>query len=140
MDRELMSLLNQRARLALDIGRLKKNAGLPVFVPERESDLLDKLAQGNHGPLPNRYLVSVFREVISACRSVQQPLKVAFLGPEFTFSHQAAVQHFGSSCGMAPRAASPKCFARWRAAAARWAWCRWRTPARARWARLWTSS
>ena len=71
VDRELMSLLNQRARLALDIGRLKKNAGLPVFVPERECDLLDKLAQGNHGPLPNRYLVNVFREVISACRSVQ---------------------------------------------------------------------
>ncbi|BEQ14271.1 prephenate dehydratase [Desulfoferula mesophila] len=110
VDRELMSLLNQRARLALDIGRLKKNAGLPVFVPERESDLLDKLAQGNHGPLPNRYLVSVFREVISACRSVQQPLKVAFLGPEFTFSHQAAVQHFGSSCGMAPQSGIAEVF------------------------------
>lgn len=103
LDRELMGLLNQRARLALEIGRLKQAAGLPVFVPERESDLLDKLAKGNHGPLPDAYLRNIFREVISACRSVQQPLRVAFLGPEFTFSHQAALQHFGHSCTLAPQ-------------------------------------
>ncbi|MCF8064861.1 MAG: prephenate dehydratase [Desulfarculaceae bacterium] len=109
-DRELMALLNQRARLALDIARLKQAAGLPVFVPERECDLLDKLAKGNHGPLPDRYLCNIFREVISACRSVQQPLKVAFLGPEFTYSHQAALQHFGTSCSLTPQSGIAEVF------------------------------
>ncbi len=103
VDAELVQLLSQRARLALEIGRLKQTAGLPVFVPERESDLLDKLTQGNRGPLPDDFLRNIFREVISACRSVQQPLRVAFLGPEFTFSHQAALQHFGHSCRLAPQ-------------------------------------
>ncbi|MCB2192224.1 MAG: prephenate dehydratase [Deltaproteobacteria bacterium] len=110
VDRELMNLLNKRARLAMDIGRLKQAAGLPVFVPERECELLERLAEGNHGPLPDRYLVNVFREVISACRSVQQPLRVAFLGPEFTFSHQAAVQHFGTSCRLTPQSGIAEVF------------------------------
>ena len=103
IDRELLGLLNQRARLALKIGRRKQAAGMPVFVPERENDLLDKLAKSNRGPLPDGYLRNIFREVVSACRSVQQPLRVAFLGPEFTFSHQAALQHFGHSCTLAPQ-------------------------------------
>ncbi|MBV1750051.1 MAG: prephenate dehydratase [Desulfarculus sp.] len=110
VDRELMALLNQRARLAMDIGRLKQAAGLAVFVPERECDLLDNLTKGNHGPLPDRYLLNVFREVISACRSVQQPLKVAFLGPEFTYTHQAAVQHFGNSCRLTPQSSIAEVF------------------------------
>ncbi|MCB2227618.1 MAG: prephenate dehydratase [Desulfarculaceae bacterium] len=97
IDQRLVDLLGQRARHALEIGRHKRAAGLPVFVPEREIDLLSRLSQSNRGPLPDAYLRNIFREIISACREVQNPLSVAYLGPEFTFSHQAALKHFGHS-------------------------------------------
>ncbi|MCF8114939.1 MAG: prephenate dehydratase [Desulfarculaceae bacterium] len=97
IDQRLMDLIAQRAGLALDIGRQKRAAGLPIFAPERENDLLAKLSRGNRGPLPDSYLRNIFREIISACREVQNPLSVAYLGPEYTFSHQAAQKHFGHS-------------------------------------------
>ena len=100
IDRRLVELIAQRASHALEIGRRKRAAGLPVFAPEREKDLLAGLSRSNRGPLPDAHVRNIFREIISACREVQHPLSVAYLGPEFTFSHQAALRHFGHSCRM----------------------------------------
>ncbi len=104
IDREILGLLNQRAMHALAIARCKENGGLPEFAPERENSILKNLVAMNRGPIPNAAVKPIFAEIISACRAVQRPLKVAFLGPEATFTHQAALRHFGSSCDFAPQA------------------------------------
>jgi chorismate mutase/prephenate dehydratase len=104
IDSQILSLLNQRAMHAMAIARCKENGGLPEFAPERENSILKNLMETNRGPIPNASVRPIFVEIISACRAVQRPLKVAFLGPEATFTHQAALRHFGSSCDFAPQA------------------------------------
>ncbi len=110
IDREILKLLNQRAAQAQDIARHKAAEDQPLFVPEREAAILDALCQENQGPLESPALRHIFREVISACRQVQRPLRVAFLGPEQTFSHQAALSHFGGSCDFAPQGSIAEVF------------------------------
>lgn len=104
IDRQIMDLVNQRALHALAIGRCKQANGLPEFNPGRESELMRRLLELNRGPISDLGLKQIYGEIISACRAVQRPLRVAFLGPEATFSHQAALSHFGSSCDFAPLA------------------------------------
>lgn len=103
IDRSLLELLNQRAQQAHHIAQCKVAGEQPLFVPEREAQIISGLCRDNDGPMATQSLRHIFREIISACRQVQRPLKVAFLGPEYTFSHQAAVSHFGSSCQFAPQ-------------------------------------
>ena len=97
IDKTILDLLNRRAACSLEAGKLKADAGAPVFRPLREGIHLEDLANANAGPLPNAHLRAIFREIISSSRALQKPLKVAFLGPEGTFSHMAAMGFFGSS-------------------------------------------
>jgi len=95
LDRCLLELLNRRAELAKEIARLKQAAGIAVFAPQREASLVEELVRRSRGPLPPQAVRAVFREVIGACRHLQEPLTVACLGPAHTFSHQAARSRFG---------------------------------------------
>ncbi len=97
IDGRLVELLNERANLATQVGRLKHEAGAPVFRPEREAEVLRNAAAKSKGPLAEAALSSVFREVMSACRALERPLTVAFLGPAGTFSETAMHRQFGSS-------------------------------------------
>ncbi len=96
LDSKLITLLNERARLALEVGRVKAETGAPVFHPEREAEVLQRAARLNTGPLSNTHVTNVFREVISACRALERPLTVAYLGPPGTFSELAMHRQFGS--------------------------------------------
>jgi chorismate mutase/prephenate dehydratase len=96
VDRTLLAKLNERARLVQEIGKCKRSSQAPVYDAARERDLVASLAAANPGPFPNSALPHVFREIISATRSLEARLRVAFLGPEGTFSHLAARRIFGA--------------------------------------------
>jgi len=96
VDRTLLEKLNERARLVQEVGKCKRSSRAPVFDAARERDLVASLAAANPGPFPNSALSHVFREIISATRSLEARLRVAFLGPEGTFSHLAARRIFGA--------------------------------------------
>lgn len=97
LDRELLALLNRRAEAARAIGALKRAQGSPAFRPEREAAVIDHLKRENAGPLPEASVAPIWREIMSACRSLETPTRVAYLGPAGTFSEQAALAYFGSS-------------------------------------------
>jgi chorismate mutase/prephenate dehydratase len=102
LDRELLEVLNRRAALALEVGELKKRDGSPVFRPEREAQVIDALKAANPGPLAAESVAPIWREIMSACRSLEAPLRVAFLGPAGTFSELAALGYFGRSIVRVP--------------------------------------
>jgi chorismate mutase/prephenate dehydratase len=97
LDRELVRLLNERMQAVLSIGVLKEQQDEGVYAPARERDVLDRLEKMNSGPLPDRALQAIYREVMSAAMALERGVQVAYLGPAATFTHQAAVTHFGSS-------------------------------------------
>jgi chorismate mutase/prephenate dehydratase len=97
LDRELLALLNRRATLALEVGEIKKREGSVVFRPEREAQVIDQLKAANPGPLQGESVAPIWREIMSACRALETPSRVAFLGPAGTFSELAALGYFGSS-------------------------------------------
>lgn len=98
IDRQILDLLNQRARLAQEIGEHKHRLGLPVFRPERELAVVRKVQQANAGPLRDASLASVWTEIMSACRALEGAQRVAYLGPQGTYTEQAARRFFGASC------------------------------------------
>ena len=102
IDRELLALLNQRAALANEVGALKRAEGSPVFRPEREAQVINGLQSANPGPLKRNNVAHIWREIMSACRALEAPQRVAYLGPAGTFSEQAALQFFGSSIEHVP--------------------------------------
>jgi chorismate mutase/prephenate dehydratase len=102
VDRELLALLNRRAALANDVGEIKRAEGSPVFRPEREAQVIHGLQAANGGPLKDDNIAHVWREIMSACRALEAPQRVAYLGPAGTFSEQAALQFFGSSIEHVP--------------------------------------
>ena len=102
LDNQILNLLNQRAEAALQIGNLKRRQGTPSYVPEREAEILRQLSALNHGPLTADNLAAIWREVLSACRALEGPLTVAYLGPQATFTHQAALGRFGATVDFRP--------------------------------------
>jgi chorismate mutase/prephenate dehydratase len=93
IDDELLKLISERARLAQEVGRLKQ--GNQAYRPEREAQVLRRIQAANAGPLSNETAARLFREIMSACLALEQPLKVAYLGPRGTFTQAAAIKHFG---------------------------------------------
>jgi chorismate mutase / prephenate dehydratase len=102
VDDEILKLLNRRAQIVQEIGKVKSEMNMDTYNPKREEDILRRLETQNPGPFPGWAIPSVFKEIISACRSLEAELTVSFLGPAATFSHQACIQHFGSSIQMVP--------------------------------------
>ncbi len=97
IDAKLVELVNERARVVVDIGKLKTNASVPIYAPDREKAVLDKIAAVNQGPLPNATLVAIWRELMSGSFFLERPLRIAYLGPAGSFSHTAALLKFGQS-------------------------------------------
>ncbi|MGH7817657.1 MAG: prephenate dehydratase [Candidatus Binatia bacterium] len=110
IDEKVVNLLNDRALLALKIGKSKNLSNQEVYVPSREQEILERLADRSRGPLPAATIRSIYREVISGCRSLEAPLKVVFFGAEATYSHLAAKEKFGSSSELRPTASIPEVF------------------------------
>lgn len=102
LDDRILSLLNKRARIVLEIGRIKRRENASFYSPQRESEILQRLTAINKGPFPNDALRILFREILSASLSLEEPLKVACLGPLATFTHLAATRYFGSSASIIP--------------------------------------
>ena len=104
LDDQLLKLINRRGLLAQKIGKEKSRQGKMTHfhVPQRERAILDRLNDQSKGPFPPSSVNSIFREIFSATLALEKPLKIAFLGPETTFSHQVAVKHFGHSCKFNP--------------------------------------
>jgi chorismate mutase/prephenate dehydratase len=97
IDSRILRLLNERAKITLCIGSAKSKSNGSIYVPERESEVYKKLAGGNKGPISNAALRAIYREVMSSALGLEKPIKIAYLGPEFTFTHLASMKKFGSS-------------------------------------------
>ena len=97
VDQQLLKLLNERAALANEVGDIKRLEGSQVFRPEREAQVIHTLQQDNLGPLKDASIANIWREIMSACRALEAPQRVAYLGPAGTFSEQAAEAFFGVS-------------------------------------------
>ncbi|SNB44848.1 prephenate dehydratase [Geobacter sp. DSM 9736] len=110
IDDAFLDLLNRRAELVVEVGRLKRDEQRDFHVPSREREIYERLTARNAGPFPNESLRSVFREIISASLALEEPMKVAFFGPKATFTHMAAKQVFGLSAELIPQKSIPSVF------------------------------
>jgi chorismate mutase/prephenate dehydratase len=112
VDEQIHRLISERARLAQQVGISKSRDGHTVdfYRPEREAQVLRRALQRNRGPLRDEEVVRLFREIMSACLAQQEPLKVAYLGPEATFSQTAVLTHFGHSVRALPLASIDEVF------------------------------
>lgn len=99
VDDELLQLLNRRAALTMEVGEVKRVSGAATefYRPEREARILRRLLESNPGPLPDEDLVRVIREIISTCLALEHTLRIAYLGPEGTYTHAAVMKHFGGA-------------------------------------------
>lgn len=97
LDRRIIDLLNKRSRLVVKVGKLKQAKGIPIYAPHREAEVLSRVIGLNQGPLQDRTIEAVYREIMSGSFALEQPLKIGYLGPPGSFSHVAASRHFGSS-------------------------------------------
>jgi len=104
LDEKIQGLINERAVQALEVARVKHASGIEAnyYRPEREAEILGKVAARNQGPLANAEIVRLFREIMSVCRALEQPLKIGCLGPDGTFTQAAALKHFGHSVQTLP--------------------------------------
>ena len=112
VDAEIVRLLDRRAQLARRIGEIKHQNGLAAYAPARERAVLDRVAALSEGEFPKRGLEAVFREIISSSISLEARLKIAYLGPEATFTHEAALRSFGQSVVLEPQTTVAEVFAR----------------------------
>jgi chorismate mutase / prephenate dehydratase len=111
IDEQIVKLLNERTNHVLEIGEIKVQAGEEIYVPHREQAVLHRLAKVNHGPLSNESLAAIYREIMSSALALEKTMVIAYLGPEATFTHQAAIQRFGSSLNYVPHKTIAEVFA-----------------------------
>ncbi len=104
LDHRLVQLLNERARVVVEIGKLKNKTGKPIYSPDREKQVFARIAEANQGPLPDRCLVAIWRELMSGSFALERPLRIGYLGPGGSFSHTAAMLKFGQSVEYEPLA------------------------------------
>jgi len=104
IDEKLVQLLNERARVVVEIGKLKTSSGKPIYAPEREKEVIARILKANKGPLPNKCLTAVWRELMSGSFALEKPLRIGYLGPGGSFSHTAALLKFGQSVEHEPLA------------------------------------
>jgi chorismate mutase/prephenate dehydratase len=104
LDTKLVQLLNERARVVVEIGKLKNKTGKPVYSPDREKEVFARIAEANQGPLPDKCLVAIWRELMSGSFALERPLRIGYLGPGGSFSHTAAMLKFGQSVEYEPLA------------------------------------
>ncbi len=97
LDKRIVELLNDRAGVVVDVGKAKQSSGAPIYAPDREHAVLERIAELNHGPLPQKTLQAIYRELMSGSFVLEKPLRIAYLGPEGSHSHFAAQRKFGSS-------------------------------------------
>ena len=102
IDEQILDLINQRGEIALEVSLQKQKNSLKIYDPAREKEIEEKLRKNNKGPLTNDYVLSIFKEIVTGCRGLQNPTKVGYLGPEGSFSNQAAYHKFGSSSELIP--------------------------------------
>jgi len=104
LDRQIVELLNERAKVVIEVGKAKQVEGSPIYAPDREMAVLRRVAELNSGPLPQKTLQAIYRELMSGSFMLEKPLRIAYLGPEGSFSHLAAERKFGSSVEYMPLA------------------------------------
>ncbi len=97
LDADLIKLLNQRSRLVVRVGTRKRGSGIPIYAPHREQEVLDRVTRANRGPLKDRTIEAVYRELMSGSFSLEHPLRIGYLGPPGSYSHLAATRQFGQS-------------------------------------------
>ena len=102
LDEKIVKLLNQRIKVVQEIGKTKKNSGDEIYVPARERAVFEKITKLNDGPLPNESAHAIYREIMSAALALETDMKISYLGPEATFTHQAARSKFGASVEYIP--------------------------------------
>jgi chorismate mutase / prephenate dehydratase len=102
LDREIVAHMNERARLVAEAGRLREETGDPIYCLQRERQAVERALELNKGPLTDQCVRSVFRELISGSRALAKTLRAAFLGPEYSYSHLAAISRFGQSVELVP--------------------------------------
>lgn len=100
LDKKIVDLLNKRAQVSLGVGRYKSAHNEPIFKPFREQEVMNKIADSSPGPLPDKHLRTIYREIMSSSRHLQRPERVVYLGPEGTFSYFAAIEHMGSAASL----------------------------------------
>ena len=103
IDARIVALLNERTRHVLEIGAIKHRQGQEIYAPHRERAVLDKVCRLNKGPITADGLRAIYREVMSSALALEKSLTIAYLGPEATFTHQAAVKRFGASLAYSPQ-------------------------------------
>ncbi|HEX8441079.1 chorismate mutase [Archangium sp.] len=97
LDDRLIRILNERASLVVEVGKTKRTQGIPIYAPHREAEVLRKVLAANKGPLPDRTIEGIYREMMSGSFALEQPLRIGYLGPPGSHSHAAAVKQFGAS-------------------------------------------
>jgi chorismate mutase / prephenate dehydratase len=103
LDAQIVRLLNERTRHVLAIGDMKLAAGEEIYAPHRERAVLQRICRLNHGPMTDGQLRAVYREIMSSALALEKTMIIAYLGPEATFTHQAAIKRFGSSLNYSPQ-------------------------------------
>ena len=102
LDKQIVDLLNARAEVVVKVGKAKEAEGVPTYAPDREHAVLQRVAALNTGPLPQETLKAIYRELMSGSFALEKPLRIGYLGPEGSFSHEAALRKFGQSVEYLP--------------------------------------